>query len=421
MFFWEILIGLDRLIAVHFTFIGIILVVDIMFKVSRWVKGNVFDFRFSYLEKLKKYNDLAVVWTSVWRAKNINIQNERKFFLIFSSTVNRLLNLTEKSENLKTISKLLSDFCNFINNRSIAALNEDIFPKILDWHFNFWRKEYELLDKKSKLDKRGNRREISRILNDIFNNIEERSLKERMAYSFFEHFKKHVKDCKKVLVKDVSKQDYYRRYINSLFTTFHRVFFENIEKFPEKHDIWEFCFPEEWKITKNNLENKENIISKISLNEFLQWAQVRIWKMEEDFDSHLDDISRNLFPEVEPIIWAKILIFIFTGYGRNRVKSVVERPWNFGYYGRIRVYSGSGKEVEVEFNRMVREEILNTYKLSYALFKKPFSKGSLEKYIESLKKLKYSEDTKEEKKREKLLKIFKELLNFVSQEDNDFS
>jgi len=132
MFFWEILIGLDRLIAVHFTFIGIILVVDIIFKVSRWVKGNVFDFRFSYLEKLRKYNDLEIVWRSVWQVENINIQNERKYFQIFSSTINRLLNLTEKSENLKTISKLLNDFYNSINKRSIAALNEDIFPKILD-------------------------------------------------------------------------------------------------------------------------------------------------------------------------------------------------------------------------------------------------------------------------------------------------
>ena len=152
-------------------------------------------------------------------------------------------------------------------------------------------------------------------MNNIFTNIEERSLKERIAYSFFEHFIKHAKDCKKVLLEDVNKQDYYRHYISSLFTIFYRVFFENIEKSMEKRDVWEHYFPKVWKVTKNNLENKENIISKISLNEFLQWAQVRIWKMEEDFDSHLDDISRNLFPKVEPIIWAKILILFLQDMG----------------------------------------------------------------------------------------------------------
>jgi len=35
MFFWEILIDLDRLIAVLFTFIGLILIIDVTFKISR--------------------------------------------------------------------------------------------------------------------------------------------------------------------------------------------------------------------------------------------------------------------------------------------------------------------------------------------------------------------------------------------------
>jgi len=256
MFFWEILIGLYKLIVVPFIFTGIILLVNIIFKVSRWVKGNVFDFRFSYLEKLRKYNDLEIVWKSIWQVKNINIQNERKFFQIFSSTINRLLNLTEKSENLKTISKLLNDFYNSINTCSIAALNEDIFPKILDWHFNFWRKENELLDKKlldrkGKLDKWSNFSEISRILNDIFNNIEERSLKERMAYSFFDHFKRHAEHYKKELVERNKTHHYY---IDSLFGIFCRVFFGSIERSPKKHDIWKHYFPEDWKVKKDNFE-----------------------------------------------------------------------------------------------------------------------------------------------------------------------
>jgi len=113
--------------------------------------------------------------------------------------------------------------------------------------------------------------------------------------------------------------------ISLLYLTFFtKCFFENIAKSTEKNDIWEHYFPKEWKITKNNLENKKNIIAKISRYKFLQWAQVRIWQAKEEFDRDLDDISRNLFPEVEPIIRARILIFIFTGYGRNRVKSVVE-------------------------------------------------------------------------------------------------
>lgn len=423
MLFWEILSGLVKLTGIILTFVGIFIITRIITNVYCWIKGNSLEYRFSYLKKLKNYNDFEIVWSSVWQVKNINIQNERKFLQIFSSAIDRLLNLTEKSENLKTISKLLNDFYNFINNRSTAALNEDIFPKIIDWHFNFWRKEYELLGKKSKLDKWSNYREISRILNDIFSNIEERSLKEGMAYSFFEHFKKHVKDCKKVLVKDANKKDYYRRYINSLFTTFHRVFFENIEKSPEKHDIWEFCFPEEWKITKNNLENKENIISKILLKKYVQWAQIRIIQAKEDLDWDLDNISRNLFPEVGPILWAMILIFIFSPYGDNRMKSVIERPWTFGLMGRFRIYSGDIEVSKEESNKKNEEEIQlaeeaetkNTFELACLLFKEKFSKDSLEKYIKSLKELdpEYKKDPDKEKKRLRLLDAFSEMLNFL--------
>jgi len=46
-FFWDILTGLDRLIAINITFIGILLVVNIVTNIYNWIKGNVFDFRFS--------------------------------------------------------------------------------------------------------------------------------------------------------------------------------------------------------------------------------------------------------------------------------------------------------------------------------------------------------------------------------------
>jgi len=105
MFFWEILIGLYKLIVVPFIFTGIILLVNIIFKVSHWVKGNIFDFRFSYLGKLNRYKDLEIVWKSVWQAKNINIQNEQKFCKLFFSKIDHLLESPKNS--LKITSKLL--------------------------------------------------------------------------------------------------------------------------------------------------------------------------------------------------------------------------------------------------------------------------------------------------------------------------
>ena len=134
---------------------------------------------------------------------------------------------------------------------------EDVFPKILKWHFEIWQKKYELSGRKDKLGKRSNYNEILRILNDIFNKIEERSLKERMAYSFFDHFKRHAEHYKKKLVEKNKTHHYYT---DSLFNIFCRVFFENVAKSPEKYDIWEDYFPEGWKIKKSNYE--KNIIAR---------------------------------------------------------------------------------------------------------------------------------------------------------------
>ncbi|MBA7498265.1 hypothetical protein ES704_01000 [subsurface metagenome] len=406
---------------------GIYIILRILGDCYKWMKGHKMNLRFNYLEALKNIQDMEESWHSVWQTKNVNIQNEREFFKIFSTAIDQLLKSTKK--NLKTISKLLNDFYNFINNRSIAFLviPEDVFPKILKWHFEIWQKKYELSGRKDKLGERSNYSEISRILNDIFNNTEERSLKERMAYSFFEHFKKYVKDCKKVLVKDANKQDYYRPYIRSLFTIFCRAFFKNIEKSPEKHDIWEFYFPEEWKIKKINYE--KNIITKRLYSEFLQWARERIWQAKEEFDWDLDDISSNLFPEVEPILWAIILIFN-TLYDGDRMESVIERSWNFGFTGRVRIYSGDIANSKEESRRKMDEamqlteevEMKNTFELAYLLFKKEqFSKENLEKYLKSLRELEpeYKEDSEKEKKRLRLLNAFNEMLKFlIKQNDN---
>ncbi len=335
-------------------------------------------------------------------------------------------------ENLKTISRLLNDFNNFINNRSIIFLVvlKEVFPKILEWHFKIWRKEYEYLKEEKKLEEGSDYSEISGILDAIFKRIEERSVREREAFSFFDHFKKHGEKYKQELVKGENGTEYY--YIESLFSIFYQVFFENIGTSPERYDIYEGYFPKEWKITKSNLESKENIISLATLHYFLPWAQERIWQAKEEFDRKLDDISTNLFPEVEPGLWAKILIFAFSLYGENRVKSAIERPWNFGFTGRVRTYWGSLEESEEEFNKRTsgmsrsaeKAEAEKTFELVYYLAKRypvfnQFSRQDLENYKNSLNELEntYAKKSKEELKRLRLLGLFTQMLEFLKKEE----
>jgi len=214
-------------------------------------------------------------------------------------------------------------------------------------------------------------------MDSIFLKIEIRALKERASYSFFNKLKNHAKKCKKESVSSHS-------YNESLFDSFYQVFFQNIYDAPERFDIWEHYFPREWKITKSNLQNSENIISNISLNNFWDWASHRIWQTSKENDFPLDDVSRNLFPDVNPILWSKILMFIISPYGEDRLRSVIERPWNFGFMGRVKVYSGPQED---EIRKMYKKEEINTFDLSYFLFKEQFSKINLESYIGSLEQL----------------------------------
>jgi len=119
---------------------------------------------------------------------------------------------------------------------------------------------------------------------------------------------------------------------------------------------------------------------------------------------------------------AIILIFVYTSYDDNIVKSVIERSWNFGYIGRESRLFVDIEDKEEESKRKIikmvksaeKVEIKNTFELTYLLsFKYQFSKENIEKYIKSLKELKYKAESKEEKKRLELLNIFNEMMKFL--------
>ena len=420
MLFWDILIGSYRLIAIILNSIGIILVTVIIIKVYHWIKGNIFGFRFSYLKKVKKYDDLEIVWKSIWEVTKINIQNEKEFCKIFFSKIDHLLGLPQNS--LKITSKLLNDFYNFINERSIILLLEPniTFTRILEWHFKTWQNEYiyikKYLDSKNKSKSSFNYREILRVLDSILSNIEERSFKEQEAFSFFIHFKKHAEKYKDELVGNGNKH----YYINYLFDPFYKVFFKNIEKanFSEKDLIWDQCFPKEWKISKTNLADKENIFfSNLSWRCFINWALHRINTAVEEKDFVLGEVSSNLFPEIDSNLLLKLLVFIVSGSGKkNKVKLCIEKPWDFGFTARVKLYSieMSKEEMSKKMSEDIEREEQRTFELACLLFKEEFSKENIAQYIKEIKDLKYPEGSNEENEKIELLDIFNGMLDYLN-------
>jgi hypothetical protein len=309
-------------------------------------------------------------------------------------------------DNLIIASKLLNDFNNFLGNRSTTFLTQidGMLNNIVEWHFKVWKKEQEYLGIEGELGVWSIYSNLSRTIASIFQQIETRALKERASFPFFKILQDHAEKYKEESVSS-------RYYNESLLNTFYQVFFNLIYDAPQRYNIWNHYFPNEWKVTKSNLQNKENITSGISLNIFFEWASRRIWQTKDENDLSLNDVSSNLFPDVDPILWARILIFIFSPYGEDRLRSVIERPWNFGFIGRTRVYFGDQEE---DMRRMYEVDERNTFELIYFLFKKEFSMINLKSYIEALEKLSFSEKSEEERKRLTLLSLFREMLLFVT-------
>lgn len=410
LLFWNISLPCIRLLELICWIVGVAFILKSLISSYYWMKGKQFRLRFSYLDKLHNREDMEEVWQSVWQAENINIQNEQEFFNIFHSTVTRSLESGKKC-NLAIASKLLSDFNNFLDKRSteFLTLSDGTLDNTLQWHFEVWGKEYEYLGRNTELTTWTIYNELSRTLDSILRKIEIRALKNSVSFSFFKKLENHAEKYKKESVSS-------HYYVESLFDTFYQVFFQNIYLATERYDIWNHYFPSQWKVTKSYLENSENIISGISLKKFLEWANGRIWQASGEKDFSLNDISTNLFPEADPVLWAKILIFVFSPYGEDRLRSVVEKPWNFGFMGRVKVYNTSQDD---EIRKMDEdEEELNTFDLSYILFKKEFSKINLMSYLKSLEQLLYPENSVEESKRLQLHRLFTKMLSSIQQDQS---
>jgi len=439
---WDILVSLPtlRILPILLSGIGIYFIGQTILKGYLWVKGRVWDFRFSYLNSFRDYKDVENVWRSVWQARVINREDidlpspneEQKFFEVFVSQIENLLKNCEgilfnfkkvKEKNrLKLISKLLNDFLRFINNRSVFFLSYHGLQKILEWHFRIWKKNYEYLRDKNKIEEWGNYNEILRILDSILFKIEERALQERMAFCFFDHLKNHIEKYKE---EKVDNEYYYVDYLLSLNSLCKKLF-EDIPSSPEHNIIWSHYFPKQWKITKANLEKKFRI-SWGMLNCFLEWSRDKICEDLEKYDPTLDEILRELFPEVDPITFADILVFAICPWSGKRTEFFIKRKRNFGLAGRIRTFGfnfdpfdkESRKKKERESFERVRkleeEERKKAIELGYYLFKNQFTSQKLEEYVKELEKLKgkYEEDSMEEDKRKRLTEIFKEMNKLV--------
>jgi len=313
--------------------------------------------------------------------------------------------------DIPTLAKLLADFSSLSEKRSIIFLVnlEEVFLKILEWNFIAWKQNWLNWKNKEKRKEWLSWVELSHKLNTLITQIGERSFEEHQflfSVAFLKHFQSHVNFRKDECVVIEKRKKYY---VTDLFRLFYSVLFKFVETagLGEKDYFWS-VFPKEWKITK-----RDNLgLAQLSYNEYINRARSRIIDNRES-DLVLNEVTENLFPEVDIWTWSRILIFIFSPYGENRVKSVIERNWSFGFRISAIVSSGeySPEEVAQQIAAEERTRIERALELALFLYKPIFTEEMLKKYKADARKLKYRPNTSEGRKKKELLEIFDGLLH----------
>ena len=400
---WEFSNGLYRLVIVIISAIGIALMIKTIVDLYRWTKGDAFTYRYSFLKDLKNNTDLETAWDSVWKTSNINSYHELNLFEIFSSTVEKKF----EKESTDILLRLLYSFGKYLDKRSIYLLiNKNLLEKLMRWHFIAWKKIHGKIKETSNIT---HWFMIKDILEQILREVRWRILKQEtsMFYMFIEHFKNNINEFFKLLSPPDNE-----KYVRHMLRDIYRMFFDGAGV-PEHIDIWNF-FPDEWKITKRNIQDKSNVAAKITLKYFYKWSTNRLLSPERDYDELLDRALCNVFPEVDPILWAQILmIALLSPVSDDEVKSAIERKWTFGFLPRFYGFYAYQSEAELAAPR--EREITNTHELAILLFPNLFTREKLTELIEKAKALRYPGDSLEEKRRQLLIETFQGMLNFLEQ------
>ena len=119
---WNFVQPLFKIILLIFWLIGLYYIAKILSNSYNWMKGDKYNLRFDYLNKIENKNDMEESWRSVWQTENINFQNEHRFIEIFNQSLNKMI---YDSKNIENASKLIEDFYNYIDKRNTFLLTKD--------------------------------------------------------------------------------------------------------------------------------------------------------------------------------------------------------------------------------------------------------------------------------------------------------
>lgn len=393
---------------------SLVALLAIIFRLYSWIKGDKDEFRKSYLSDFKKTPDDQVVsWSDLWGTE---VNKEKKFlekdyFVPFSNQIDLLI-VSDQESDWDTLSKLLDSYANNLElrNKTFLLVFDEFFPKILEWHQILWVKQYSEFGKTKTTPKQVPSHHVFNVDQTISKMIKYVT-KEALvgvngrAYSYFKTLENHFDKYRDVQIEGAQHSYIYIKYI-----PVYEDCLNLISKSQEAYNIWSDYFPHDWKITKENY--KQNVVTQEWYSRFISWSQEKIWKENKEWNKELEEVSRELFPSVDPITWAKIYTFALMGHSETRVKKIIERGVSYGYGGRV--FTGSGDDFEKDFAALYEAEVNASLDLALFLFGRVYTEKNLNNWLIELNNHNYEENSNEFKRKVVWTQIFKRLLEKIN-------
>ena len=362
----------------------------------RWVRGEQEEIKIEFISNLK-YTDpnFSVAWELIWRGEESLKYREKDYLLLFAQHLNQLL----QRQQWQTIEKLIDGFSIHLEKRTIIQLvfAKELLESLLIIHKNSWQTAYNLRDDKN-INLWGQVDDVHRKTEELINRIFVISYNNRRSHYFMGKYKSHIESA-----------DNPKDYVESTLEMFANTLFSPQLNKDHRFNFWNHEFPQNWMITETNLAGENKVIVLQLFNSYLRWVEEELRKENTDF--RVDIISMELFPEIDPMVWLPLLDFILSGFYENRVTTLVKKGWKYGFFGRVRVYSGDPDPATT--TRDSKDERKRTYSLIRYINPHLFAEEKLDLYLQILSTYEAQNDN-EVKNKGWLITVFNEMKVYYS-------
>jgi hypothetical protein len=386
VFYWDSLNHVGRAIIILLNIIGAAGMIQIYLALFNWAMGRKDPYRIKQLVKLKKGDDIVYSWRSVWQPGN-DIIFESNAFDAFDKTVRRLLSLgPDRFKEFGAVTfALIPDFTNHIKTGDpveFILYRGKGLQKALQWHQISWLKSESRENQDATWSEYyGFNNHVEGLLNELYEQIIHRDL----TYVMFQELEAHVSANKDA------------KYLQHLMQSLYKPIFEL-----STYNFWR-DFPQAWKLTEKTLNKRDNIIQATTFQNYANWAMSAIDSSKSEIQEQFSLVTRELFPDLDPADFTLLLRLLLQPYGGGRMQSIIESEW-YPTMGRM---ASNTKEL-IATQSVQRVNAIDFAVKHFSLLNN-YNKQTIKSYMNELNALKFASKTSEEYKRQRIIKLLKDV------------